>query len=101
MKKKLTALIYKNKDFEIIIDTAREVQARIVQMVYLVSMNVLPAPLLWKSADGTFRTVSLPDLKDMCKVVSDHISGCYNREKEIVDFINKAETVEEMISWTC
>ena len=50
----------------------------------------------FKTASGQFVPLSASETEALADAVADHVQACFDRESDLLDAINAAETVEEL-----
>ena len=50
----------------------------------------------FKTASGQFAPLSASETEALADAVADHVQACFDRESDLLDAINAAETVEEL-----
>lgn len=77
------------------IDTDRQSQATITGTLVAMREN-LTAAVDWKTADGAFVTLTLPQIAAVAAAVVAHVQACFTAETLLAAEINAAETAEAL-----
>lgn len=77
------------------IDTDRQSQATITGTLVAMREN-LTAAVDWKTADGAFVTLTLPQIAAVAAAVVAHVQACFTAEALLAAEINAAETAEAL-----
>lgn len=77
------------------IDTDRQSQATITGTLVAMREN-LTAAVDWKTADGAFVTLTLPQIAAVAAAVVAHVQACFTAEALLAAEINAAETAEDL-----
>ena len=77
------------------IQTDRQSQSTITSAALAAQMDDT-ITIRWKTADGIFIELNASQIIEMAQGVRAHVQACFDREAELLDAINAAETVEEL-----
>lgn len=79
------------------IRTDRESQAMLSGAT--LSAQLDPAlPIKWKGADGVFRVLDAETILAIARAVLAHVQACFDREAELVEIIDAAETHDALLA---
>lgn len=77
------------------IRTDRESQAQLTGAFSSLKDGLIPS-VDWKTAEGGFITLGLPEVSAIAAVVAQHVQGSFTQEKALVQQVEAATTIEEV-----
>lgn len=77
------------------ISTSRESRVAINETLINIQNNVI-TEVNWKTVDGYFVTFTASEFSNLSIAVFTYIQQCFNEEKQYLDLINQASTIEEV-----
>ena len=82
------------------IDTDRVTQTRIAQAFSLIQIDP-ERTFNWKKENNEWTTMNAETVRQLSKLIGDHVQSCFDKEFELHKRIDEATTVEEVseISW--
>lgn len=79
------------------IQTDRDAQGLLTGAV--VSLMLDPeGSIRWKTGDGSFVTLDLPTLSAVLGAVRAHVQACFDREDELLQFLEEGEPIEAILA---
>jgi hypothetical protein len=82
------------------VNTDRDSQFKIFAAYVMVKDGLWIEGSGWKFNDGIFRPLSGYQVGELANTIISHVNGCFQREKDILEIINAAETIAEVEDWT-
>lgn len=82
------------------IRTDRDSQA-VIFSTHAAMQSGIPQSIQWKTADGTFATLDSAGVAGIAQAVTAHVQSAFSLEKQLVDQVNAATTIEavEAVRW--
>lgn len=106
--KKRSEIATRRYDFEasgvsvngLLIRTDRDSQA-VISSTHAAMQAGMLQTVQWKTADGTFATLDSAGILAIVQAVAVHVQNAFNIEKQLVDQLNAASTIEavEAVQW--